>query len=1101
MKIILRFKLSLFLFFIFYFLFFDICSTFSQNQAPEVNVQIGHKGIIEQVKFSPDGSLVLSSSRDKTVKLWEAATGKLVRTYEGHAGNVNSICFSPDGNSFYSGGEDKLVICWELSTGNILKKFEGCEDEISSVSISPDGKTLASYARSEIKLWDASSGELINTITGLSGSYSTLDFSPDSKFIISSANNELKMWNVSSGTLEKDFEDNPYGYFSPVFSPDGKSILTGSSDRIIRLFDVSSGKITRTFEGHEARVTAVAFSPDGKYIISGSDDKTVVLRDINNSQVISSFNSHKEEIWSLSFSPDGDYIISASTNEIMLSESATGRYVRSFEGNTSAISSAVFTPDGKFILTGCYDNTLKLWEASSFKLIRTFEGHTELVRSVAVSPDGKYALSGAADNKVKLWDISTAKLLKTFEGHNEIVNSVAFSPDGNYAVSGSWDQKVKLWSVPSGKLVNTIKLDIDEEISIAFSPDGKYLLIGGIYSNNIILWDISKDKLYKTFNYLDAMTSVGIKVVAFSPDGKKILSGSCDATLALWDIETGNIIKYFKGHRNCITSAVFTTDGKNILSGGEDNTMKLWDVATGQTLKTFEGHSDRITSVCLSPDNKFAVSSSADNKMILWDLKSGNEIVDIFTYLKKDYVVMTPDNYYLCSKNGVKVLAFVIGNHAFPPEQFDLQYNRPDVVLKRIGLADEELIEAYHKAYLKRLKKLNFNENMFKKDFQLPEMKLLTKKIPLSTENKNLSFKITAKDSKYLLDRINVYVNDVALYGTDGIDLRDKQISTYDSDINLELSEGKNKIQMSVLNEKGVESLKETVEIKCEMQKKKHDLYVVTIGASEYNDSRYKLRYAAKDANDIAELMMLKKDKYNEVKVTKLLDKDVTKENIQNVKEFLMKSKVDDEVIIFIAGHGLLTKDFDYYFATSDIDFNNPQLKGITFEEIESLLDGIPARQKVLLMDTCHSGELDKEDLQIIAANEKTQETGEPVFAREIPGTNVGRKNETEGFGLKNVSDLMQEMFVDLRRGSGAAVISSSGGLEVSYEGGDFKNGFFTYAILEGIKTMNADLNKDGIITVSELRDYVGDKVEKLTKGAQKPTSRKENLENDFVIW
>ncbi|MCX6165986.1 MAG: caspase family protein, partial [Ignavibacteriae bacterium] len=164
-------------------------------------------------------------------------------------------------------------------------------------------------------------------------------------------------------------------------------------------------------------------------------------------------------------------------------------------------------------------------------------------------------------------------------------------------------------------------------------------------------------------------------------------------------------------------------------------------------------------------------------------------------------------------------------------------------------------------------------------------------------------------------------------------------------------------------------------------------------------------------------------------------------------------------------------------------------------------LDGIPARQKVLLMDTCHSGELDKEDLQLIAENEKKQEKGEPVFTREVPGIKIGRKNNDEGFGLKNISELMQEMFVDLRRGSGAAVISSSGGLEVSYEGGDYKNGLFTYSILEGIKTMNADLNKDGIITVSELPDYVSDKVEKLTKGAQRPTARRENLENDFVVW
>ena len=132
--------------------------------------------------------------------------------------------------------------------------------------------------------------------------------------------------------------------------------------------------------------------------------------------------------------------------------------------------------------------------------------------------------------------------------------------------------------------------------------------------------------------------------------------------------------------------------------------------------------------------------------------------------------------------------------------------------------------------------------------------------------------------------------------------------------------------------------------------------------------------------------------------------------------------------------------------------------------------------------------------------NEKQVEKGDVIF-RDVPGIRIGRKNENEGLGLKNTSELMQEMFVDLRRGSGAAVISSSGGLEVSFEGGGIKNGLFTYSIIEGLKTQNADLNKDGKITVSELRDYVSEKVEKLTNGVQKPTSRKENLENDFVVW
>lgn len=1076
------------LFIIHYSLFITHC-IFAQS--PEIKVQIGHSGIITQVVLSPDGRLVLSASHDRTLKLWEVVTGRLIRTFEGHTGCVDAICFSPGGNYIFSGGEDETIILWETSTGNVLKKFKGNNNKVTSLSVSSDGSLLVSSAGSEIKIWNANSAELISTLEGKLSTVSKVVFSPDGKHIVSSSSRDLVIWNTYSGNIEKKFEENSYGYYSPVFSPDGKYILTGSSDRIIRLWDIASGNIIRTFEGHESRITTVAFSPDGKFVLSGSDDNTVVLWDITNSNVVNTFISHSDGVRSVCFTPDGKYSLSSTGTEIMLSESESGRFIRSFEGHTRAISSIIYTPDGKYILTGCFDNTLKIWEVSSGRLVNAFEGHTDLVKAVAVSSDGKYALSGAADNTVRLWEISTAKLLKTFEGHENLVTSVAFSPDGKFALSGSWDNTVKLWNISTGKLYHTFRGHQWFVTSVAFSPDGNFAISGG-YDNIIILWDLSKNKFLKIFEYTDRITTV-----AFSPDGNKILSGSSDNTLVLWDIKSGKIIKYFEGHGNYISSAVFSSDGKNILSGSEDNTVKLWEITSGKNIITLEVHNNPILSVCISPDGKFAFSSGADNKMKLWNLKSGNEIANFITYYKRDYIVMTPDNYYLSSRNGVRVIAFVIGNNAYPPEQYDLRYNRPDIVLKRIGLAADDLIEAYRKAYLKRLKKMNFNENMFNNDFQLPEVKLLTEKIPLNTEEKNLKLQIRAEDVKYNLDRLNVLVNDVPIYGATGINLKDNNSNKYQGELNIELSKQKNKIKISVLNEKGTESLYLTFDINYETKLSKPDLFILTIGASDYNDSKYNLKYASKDANDIAELMNDNKEKYNETKIMKILDKDVTKENIQKAKDFLMQSKVDDEVIVFIAGHGLLTKEFDYYFATSDIDFANPRERGITFEEIENILDGIPARKKVLFMDTCHSGEVDKDDIQEV--KKAMVEVGEVMF-RSVGETEYISKNEKK-FGLNNVSRLLQEMFVDFRRGSGAVVISSSGGLEFAWEGGGVKNGLFTYCLIEGLKTKNADLNKDGEISIVELRNYVSEKVEKLTNGAQRPTFRRENLENDFVVW
>jgi hypothetical protein len=146
------------------------------------------------------------------------------------------------------------------------------------------------------------------------------------------------------------------------------------------------------------------------------------------------------------------------------------------------------------------------------------------------------------------------------------------------------------------------------------------------------------------------------------------------------------------------------------------------------------------------------------------------------------------------------------------------------------------------------------------------------------------------------------------------------------------------------------------------------------------------------------------------------------------------------------------------------------------------------------LIDACHSGEVDKDETVFTNAAAKTD--GGTVASRGFK--NVTKK---EGVGLKSSFELMQELFTDLRRGSGAVVISSASGVEFAFESDAWKNGVFTYSVLEGLKTKTADGNKDGAIGVSELREYVIKKVGELTNGKQHPTSRKENLEFDFKVW
>jgi len=178
-----------------------------------------------------------------------------------------------------------------------------------------------------------------------------------------------------------------------------------------------------------------------------------------------------------------------------------------------------------------------------------------------------------------------------------------------------------------------------------------------------------------------------------------------------------------------------------------------------------------------------------------------------------------------------------------------------------------------------------------------------------------------------------------------------------------------------------------------------------------------------------------------------------------------------------------------------DMEFANPKNGGLKYDELENLIDGIPARNKLMFIDACHSGEVDKdESVLVAAANEPVSEVKSRGFIKRV-------ENKNTGIGLKNSFELMKELFADLRRNNGAVVISSASGKEYAFESSEWQNGVFTYSLLEGLKSGNADLDKNKSVSVSELRDYVSKRVQDLTNGKQNPTSRTENLVNDFRVW
>jgi hypothetical protein len=496
-------------------------------------------------------------------------------------------------------------------------------------------------------------------------------------------------------------------------------------------------------------------------------------------------------------------------------------------------------------------------------------------------------------------------------------------------------------------------------------------------------------------------------------------------------------------------------------------------------------------------DNKYDMSPLENYFNAYIKYKRISPLATIFISNDNEWVIWCPDGYFSSSKHGSKYVGYHMNkglskeSKYYPFEQFDLKFNRPDIILQRLVVGDSSLYKPYYLAYQKRLKKMNIREEDLGSDIHLPQLQLKESKSP-TTENKFIELEIYANDEKYSLNRLLVYVNDVPVYGRNGLSLEAEKSSVLQKTIAIPLTGGKNKIQVSVLNSKGAESLKETMSVNLPKDNIKHDLYLVAIGVSTYKNPKMNLTYAGKDARDLAALFQSQKSRYAHIYIDTVLNENATVENILKIKQKLQSTHVDDVVMVFFAGHGILDSEMNYYLATYDINFSDPSQHGLSYDQLESLLDSIPARNKAILMDACHSGEVDKEEMELVVKNNTEQ--GDVVF-RSVDNTGVKQKS---GAGFYNSFELMKELFSDIRKGTGATVISSAGGAEYAMEGAQWKNGIFTYCLLNGLKNKMADQNKDQIVSLSELMSYLQKSVFEMTGGRQKPTSRIENISNDW---
>lgn len=296
-------------------------------------------------------------------------------------------------------------------------------------------------------------------------------------------------------------------------------------------------------------------------------------------------------------------------------------------GHQGAVNAIAFSPDERLLASGGVDTTVRIWDTFTGKQIHVLEGHTGRVNGIAFSPDGKHLASGSADKTVIIWDTATGRKRLSLQGHNASVKATAFSPDGRQLYSGSEDKVVRMWDVESGQILGTTELGREAGAfgGVAFSPMERRIAWfalklpnqGGHPEIRVCDWE-GRESIPR---YIPgAKISAG---PAFSPDGKFLACGTREIQpfLQMWDADSdnGQPKLSLKGHRILITSVAFSSDGKRLVSGSEDRTIKIWDVSTGKEIATLH---EEGTPFCLafSPDGQRLASGSEDGTVKLWAL-------------------------------------------------------------------------------------------------------------------------------------------------------------------------------------------------------------------------------------------------------------------------------------------------------------------------------------------------------------------------------------------------------------------------------------------------------------------------------------------------
>jgi len=1119
-------KTKTFLTFILLTFTFSFSTLFAQKI--KLGLPVGHTDWVKFATYSPDGKNIITVSDDKTAKIWDAETGKLLHSLEGHTEFIKSSTYSPDGKNIVTASWDKTTKIWDAETGELLYSLEEHTKNVNSAAYSPDGKTIVTASLDKTaKIWDSQTGELLHSLEGHTGGVYFAGYSPDGKNIVTASSDKTaKIWDSKTGELLHSLIEPDY-IISAEYSPDGKTIITTSRDKTAKIWDSETGKLLNSLEGHTENVVSAAYSPDGKTIVTASSDKTAKIWDAETGKLLHSLEGHTRGVKSATYSPDGKTIITvydfgkakiwdAETGKLLHSwegyypygvysaaygpdgrtivtasddktakiwDTQTGELLYSLKGHTNGISSTIYSLDGKNIVTTS-DNTVKIWNNQTGELLHSLKEYISWVNSATYSPDGKNIVT-AAGWKAKIWDSETGKLLHSLKGHTGDVESATYSPDGKTIVTASNDKTAKIWDAETGKLLHSLEGHTNWVKYATYSPNGKTILTAS--SNTPKIWDAETGKLLHS---LEGHIFY-VRLATYSPDGKKIVTASYDKTARIWDAETGELLHSLEGHTNYVYSAAYSPDGKTIVTASGDKTAKIWDVETGKLLHSSEGHTDDVIFAVYSPDGKTIVTASQDNTAKIWDVETGkllysleghtnNVTSAIYSHAGETILTASDDGSIIIwdAQTGKKLL-----------QQFIID-GKETVTITENGLFDATS-GAMEKMYFvqgldiiefSQLKDRYWEPDLWKKVMAGEELRKVTgfgNTLPLFPEVKNLVIKNETLECDLFdqgggIGKYFIFINGKeAFVGNNSKEVYKEKILKvkFDFKDHKYLIPGiKNKITVKAYNaENYIISRGAVVEYSKKEESKevvKPNIFIVSCGVSNYTGDAIDLRYASKDAEDIINSLKLGGEK--------LFGKDKTYTYLLNTDHEKDKYPTKENIINTFDEISKKAKSTDIivlYLSGHGINHGGQDGDFYYLTQDAYTASGDAYNDPAIRSSSTLSSNELVELFKKVPANKQVL---------IIDACASGQVVE-DLLAERDISSSTIRALDRMKDRTGMYIITGSAADAVSYEASKYGQGLLTYSLLEGMK--GASLREGQFIDVDILFQRAKDRVPDLAKG------------------